>query len=94
MDKFYLSKEWKKKRIEVLKMDKYECQNCKKKGRLTKANTVHHLFYRKKYPAYELETFVIHEGKYKRNLISLCHECHEEEHDYRRKKKPITEERW
>lgn len=32
----------------------------------------------------------------KRNLISLCHDCHEEVHGYRKKeeKKPLTEERW
>ena len=40
--KFYIWSEWQKIREQVLKMDKIECQDCKKRGRYTKATTVHH----------------------------------------------------
>ena len=88
---FYKSKEWKAKRLEVLKLDKFECQECKKHGRITKANTVHHRFLLEKYPEHGLDIYV---GS-KRNLISLCHECHEKAHGYRKKDEtPLTEEKW
>ncbi len=88
---FYKTKEWKAKRTEVLKLDKYECQECKKNGKITKANTVHHRWLLEKYPEYGLNIYV--NGQ--RNLVSLCHECHEKAHNYRKtQEKPLTEEKW
>ena len=40
---FYVSYDWKKKRREVLAMDKYECQVCKARGRYNRATMVHHV---------------------------------------------------
>lgn len=99
-DPFYVSWEWKKVRLQVLKMDKYECQRCKTKGKYKKANTVHHIKPRKEYPEFELEIYYIDtDGKKKRNLISWCRDCHEEEETElgnrnEKKEEPLTPERW
>lgn len=69
---FYKSKEWKKLRAAVLKLDHYECQQCKAEGRYSKAQTVHHVHHVKDRP--DLALTYMHEGK--RNLVSLCRECH------------------
>lgn len=101
--KFYIWGPWKARRLEVLKMDKGECVRCKAgEGRIpgqrvfTKATTVHHVNYVKKHPALALEIWYEFHGVKKRNLISLCHDCHEAVHGYRKPQKPpeITEERW
>ena len=42
-NKLYHSKEWKKLRLEALERDNYLCIECKKKGIITPANTVHHI---------------------------------------------------
>lgn len=96
LHEFYNSTEWKRLRKQVLEIDKYECQNCKAKGRYTKATTVHHINYVKKHPEMALELYYTWQGTQKRNLLSLCHDCHEEVHGYRKKKRqnPLTEERW
>ena len=48
--RFYTWGKWKALREQVLKLDKYECQLCKKRGKYTKATTVHHVNYVKKHP--------------------------------------------
>lgn len=94
--RFYTWGKWKEVRKAVLAMDKQECQICKARGKYTKATTVHHVNYVKKHPEKALDIFYIHNGEKKRNLISLCHDCHEEVHGYRKPKckQPLTEERW
>ena len=83
-------------RQQVLALDKYECQVCKQRGKYTKATMVHHVNYVKKHPELALEIWYEWGGRKQRNLLSLCHDCHEEVHGYRRpeEKKPLTEERW
>ncbi|MGI6634192.1 MAG: HNH endonuclease [Christensenellales bacterium] len=89
--KFYKSMEWERLRLQVLRMDHFECQRHKERGRYKRANTVHHVLELKDRP--DLATSIWHEGK--RQLISLCKECHEEVHGYRTKtKEPLTPERW
>jgi len=95
--KFYESKEWRRLRKLVLTEDKGECQACKAKGKYTKANTVHHVNYLKLHPELALEThYKDDDGVVKRNLISLCHDHHEEIHKWVQKEKaePLTVERW
>ena len=95
--KLYESKEWRKLRRVVLADDKYECQHCKAEGKYTKANTVHHVNYLFLHPELALEThYKDDDGVVKRNLISLCHNCHEHIHKWVQKEKPIplTEEKW
>ena len=98
---FYHWNKWEKKRREILALDKFECQNCKNKyHRYRKANTVHHVNHLKDRPELALSTWytepVTH--KRRRQLISLCHDCHEEVHGYRCKegvaKPEFTIERW
>lgn len=83
-------------RREVLRMDHGECQLCKQRKIYSKATTVHHVNYLKKFPELALSIWFEWKGTKKRNLISLCRDCHEEVHGYRKpeKEEPITEERW
>ena len=94
--RFYTWGKWKEVRRTVLNMDKQECQLCKSRGKYSKATTVHHVNYVKKHPEKALDIFYVYHGEKKRNLISLCHDCHEEVHGYRKSKhkQPLTEERW
>lgn len=94
--RFYIWGPWKQIRKKVLKMDHGECQRCKAKGRYSRATTVHHENYVRKHPELALEIWYEWGGKKRRNLISLCRDCHEEVHGYRKpeEKKPLTEERW
>ena len=94
--RFYVWGPWKKVRREVLQMDHGECQRCKEKKIYTKATTVHHVNYVKKHPDMALEIWYEWNGVRKRNLVSLCHDCHEAVHGYRKpeKKEALTEERW
>lgn len=66
-DEFYHTSRWVKKRARILRRDKYQCQIAKRYGRLEEANTVHHIFPRKKYPQYTWEDW---------NLISVSAENH------------------
>jgi 5-methylcytosine-specific restriction endonuclease McrA len=95
-DPFYLSASWRQLRLEVLREQHFECQHCRAKGWHKKATTVHHIKHRDKHPELELSKYYIDErGRRQRNLIALCHECHEIEHGHRHElKKPLTEERW
>lgn len=70
--KFYKSKEWKAKRLDALKRDNNECQACKRKGKYTRAQCVHHLKEVKLMPTLALTLD---------NLESLCNSCHNKEHD-------------
>ena len=95
--KLYESKQWRRLRVEILIADKYECLHCKAKGIYTKANTVHHVNYLKLHPELALEKYYENDdGAVKRNLISLCHDCHEKIHQWVQKEKvePLTIERW
>lgn len=88
---FYKSREWKRLRAQVLRMDHYECQLHKQRGRYKRANTVHHVLELKDRP--DLKTSVWYEGK--RQLVSLCKDCHEEVHGHRHEMPdPLTPERW
>ena len=88
---FYLSKEWKEKRKEILKRDNHECQRCKRYGKVTKASVVHHIKHLDKY--FEL-------GLKNNNLISLCDSCHNAVHPEKAfkmnhdKKKYTHAEKW
>lgn len=93
---FYNWGKWKRVRQEVLEMDKHECRRCRDRKIYTRASTVHHNNHVKDHPELALEIYYECKGQKKRNLISLCHECHEAVHGYRKRKceRPLTEERW
>ena len=95
---FYTSRSWKKLRQKVLELDKHECQRCKARGWYRRATHVHHVNHVRKHP--ELAMSMIYkadDGAIRRNLISLCKDCHEEAHPERlrwNKKELLNEERW
>lgn len=71
VDLFYKSRPWRKKRLQILERDNFECQKCKRKGKFSKATCVHHKKPLKEYPELALDDD---------NLESLCDYCHNEEH--------------
>lgn len=71
-DRFYKSKQWKRKREIILRRDEYQCQECRRYGKVTPATTVHHIFPLEIYPELKLVND---------NLISLCNKCHESMHN-------------
>lgn len=93
---FYRTRTWKRKRREILELDRHECQWCKAKGSYAEATTVHHIQYLDKHPELALAETYVYQGKEYRNLISLCRECHERHHEHKAKPKsePLTPERW
>lgn len=98
IDPFYKSKYWQRLRKEVLKEQKEECQECLKLGKVTKANTVHHVQFVDKYPELALSKYYTYKGKQYRNLICVCPDCHNKLHPEKQKNKNktkfINEERW
>lgn len=95
-EKFYDWRVWRRLRKDVLKLDNFECQHCKAKGRYRKGYIVHHIKHLVDRPDLALSIF---DGE-ERQLITLCKDCHEEEHpeslkQFETKEKEIvTEERW
>ena len=72
MTKFsYKSAKWERLRKKALRRDNYQCQECRRYGRLTPATEVHHIAHVETAPelAWDLD-----------NLKSLCHACHNREH--------------
>ena len=85
--------------MEVLALDHYECQYCKAKGRYRRAKVVHHVNHLRDRPDLALSIwFRDAKGIRRRQLISTCWDCHEEQHPERLRKKaskpPLTPERW
>ena len=97
---FYVTREWKDKRLEILERDNYICQRCIghwtepnkpiKKIKLSKAKYVHHIKPMKDYFELALNND---------NLISLCFNCHEvieerQGNKFKPIKKRLTDEKW
>lgn len=68
---FYKQKKWKSLRESILQRDGYMCQWCKRYGRRTEADHVHHVLPREFFPQYTYTGW---------NLISLCKQCHDAMH--------------
>lgn len=103
--RFYNSRKWKKKRVDILKRDHHECQDCVKRlkeaavngtklaaddRKIRRAVEVHHIKDLKEYPSLGLDDD---------NLISLCVECHNIRHGrypkkFVKRKPRLTEEKW
>ena len=64
---FRNSKQWRAKRVYILARDGYQCQECKRHGRITVASEVHHIK-----PLWQAWDKRLDDD----NLISLCHRCH------------------
>lgn len=62
------SPKWQKRRLEIMQRDNFTCQLC---GDTESMLNVHHLCYHKKRNIWEYEDW---------ELITLCENCHKEEH--------------
>lgn len=95
--RFYKSKHWKKKKEEILEEFHNECAWCKEKGKIAIAEEVHHVQFVKTHPELALSEFYVYQGKRYRNLVPLCHDCHDYAHErmkYKKKAEQFNEERW
>jgi 5-methylcytosine-specific restriction endonuclease McrA len=96
---FYLTEDWKELRQEVLWDYQYECQECLKKGRYTRADCVHHVNEVRHRPDLAMSrTYFDKEGNVQPNLVPLCNTCHNVVHDklggWQKKDKFTNEEKW
>lgn len=98
---FYDSRAWRNVRRQVLAMDHNECQLCRARRRHSPGVIVHHSFCLDRYPEYALAVWVEDPatGEKKRNLVTVCRDCHETVcHPTRLAaefpKEPLTPERW
>lgn len=96
---FYQTEDWKELRLEILRKHHYECQECLKKGRYTRADCVHHINELKNRPDLAMSEFYLdHDGQKLRNLVPLCNICHNIVHDklgkWQRKDKFTNTEKW
>ena len=75
---FYKCAAWLHVRDEVRKLDRYECQLCKARGRYKRAQLVHHVNHLKNAPEKALDIwYITKENTAERNLLSVCRDCHE-----------------
>lgn len=96
---FYQTDEWKELRQSVLEDCFYECQECLKRGRYTKADCVHHVNEVRKRPDLALSRYYTDEhGKRQKQLMPLCNACHSIVHDklgeWQNRGRFTNKERW
>lgn len=93
--KFYKGKEWTELKEEILNEQHHECQGCLSQGKLTKADTVHHVNEVREKPELALSKYYFDtDGTKKLNLLALCKKCHNKAHNRFTGKEPLTQERW
>lgn len=87
--KFYKARIWMDLKEQVLREHHYECQECKRLGVITKADTVHHIQHVREHPELALT---------KSNLEPVCKACHNKLHPEKNKrdktKRFTNNERW
>lgn len=96
-DQFYSWPEWRSLRPDVLKLDNWECQICKAKGKFRRGYIVHHVKHLEDRPDLALSIWDPDTGE--RQLVTVCKRCHEDEHpeslrQYKPAAPPVTVERW
>ena len=97
---FYDLPEWRRKRRQILAADRYECQECKRRGKYSRAIIVHHVMHLDEFPELALSDYYTDaDGRQCRQLISVCRDCHETVcHPDRLRHtalgEPVTAERW
>lgn len=69
---FYNSPEWRHKQKVILRRDHYQCQLCKRYGKIREASIVHHKLELALYPELAMDND---------NLVSVCKSCHNKLHD-------------
>lgn len=68
---FHKTKQWKRKREQILRRDGYLCRECRRYGKAMPATTVHHIEHVEDRPDLALVDS---------NLVSLCSSCHNKIH--------------
>jgi hypothetical protein len=97
---FYHCRPWRRLAKEVLQENHNECQECKARGRYTRATHVHHVNHIRDYPELAMsKLYLAADGTPQRNLAPVCRHCHENIcHPERFRKagvaEPLTPERW
>ena len=96
VDSFYHWAAWERLRDAVLRLDNYECQLCKVRGKHRRAVVVHHVQHVKDRPDLALSVYG-DDGE--RQLVSVCKECHTKIHELDfvqtpKEKRFDNEERW
>lgn len=71
-DEFYSSAKWRKKAQHIMRRDGYQCQLCKRYGRITQAELVHHKIEIEDDPSLAFEDS---------NLVAICRACHNKVHE-------------
>ena len=69
---FYTTAKWKAKASKIKRRDGYQCQECKRYGKTSAAEQVHHINPLEDYPYLAWEND---------NLLSLCNACHNKMHN-------------
>lgn len=101
--RFYKSREWLDLRGEILREQKGKCEWCRAKspGLLRDAETVHHVRHVRDCPELALSRWYVDgQGRRQKNLIALCHDCHDKAHNRfghkltKGQEAPLTPERW
>ena len=101
--RFYKSKEWIELKQSVLKENHYECEECKKRGKITRydiddegkktlLSTVHHVQFVRKHPELAMSRIYTYHGKKYVNLIPVCKACHNKLHPEKNKSRKTEEE--
>lgn len=80
MADIYKSVRWQRKREQILRRDRYLCQDCKRYGRRVDATEVHHIKHADEYPELAFKAS---------NLVSLCAACHNKRHPEKGKHRGI-----
>lgn len=97
---FYKTPEWLALRDEIMADHHYECEDCAEKGKLTRADMVHHEYEVREYPDMALTRYVEDaEGERREVMHPLCNQCHNDRHGRTlkgnaAKRPPVTTERW
>lgn len=102
LHRFYCWASWRKLRAHVLEELHNECQDClhKSPAQFTPAECVHHVREVEDEPGWALQEFVPDgNGGQMRQLVPLCHECHDLRHGRfrwrpRQQQPELTPERW
>lgn len=101
--RFYKSREWLDLRGDILREQKGKCEWCRAKSPsvLRDAETVHHMQHVRRHPELALSRWYVDgQGRRQKNLVALCHECHDKAHKRFGHKPsagqelPLTPERW
>jgi 5-methylcytosine-specific restriction enzyme A len=98
--KFYKSKEWRKLRLKAIQRDKFECQHCKSKGKVTTRQTINKYGKPTKMEVNHIKPVRTHPhlALVLDNLEYLCIDCHNiadgKDELIKTVPKFINEERW